>query len=95
MSSKGISAPEPWREQPPRPPIYRRNPDSPDHSAEHGEFDWGPGLVPPHANGAPLSEGGMYLPKCPEVELPPGRFRPREKRLPRNVVRGDSGYRVG
>ncbi len=48
------------------------------------EFSWGPGLVPPGYENAPHSEGGMYRPKCPPVDLPsPNSLRPRQVRRKR------------
>jgi hypothetical protein len=58
-------------------------------------MDWGPGLVPQHANGLPPGEGGMYLPKCPAVELRGMSLTPRETRRPRDEVKGYPGERIG
>jgi hypothetical protein len=90
---RGIYQPEPWREQPP--PRRHRRPRDPDATAEAGEMDWGPGLLPRHANGRPQREGGMYMPKCPEVELRGMSLTPREKRRPRDAVKGYQGEPVG
>lgn len=54
-------------------------------------MDWGPGLLPRHANGRPPSQGGMYLPKCPKVELRGMSLTPREMRRPRGEVKGYPG----
>jgi hypothetical protein len=90
---RGIYQPEPWREQPP-PRRYRR-PRDPTATAEAGELDWGPGLVPGHNNGKPPSEGGMYLPKCPPVELYGNSLTPRQQRRPKGEMRGYPGDRFG
>jgi hypothetical protein len=59
-------------------------------------MDWGPGLVPHHANGRPPSLGGMYMPRCPEVELlTPQSLRPREVRHKRGEATGYPGERIG
>jgi hypothetical protein len=91
-SNPGVYAPEPYREPPPRPP--HRPPRNPRDPADAGEMNWGPGLVPRHANGRPPSQGGMYMPKCPEVELRGMSLTPREKRRPRGEVKGYPGDRV-
>ena len=69
----GITAPEPYTEQPPPPqrqyPVHLYPGDS--------EFGFGPGLVPPCYNGRPPSQGGIYMPKCPPVDES-GRQKPHK-----------------
>ena len=57
-------------------------------------MDWGPGLLPRHANGRPPSEGGMYLPKCPPVELRGMSLTPRQVWRPKGEVRGYHDARI-
>ena len=70
---RGITAPEPYTEQPPPPqrqyPVHLYPGDS--------EFGFGPGLVPPCYNGRPPSQGGIYMPKCPPVDES-GRQKPHK-----------------
>jgi hypothetical protein len=92
----GVFAPEPWREPPPRPPEppRGRSRDPLSGQAETGdtEMSWGEGLIAPHANGRPPSEGGQYLPRCPRVDPPTyGVGPPRQHRRPRGEVRGYPG----
>ena len=54
------------------------------------EFGFGPGLVAPHLNGRPPSEGGIYMPKCPPVHE-----NGKQKPIPRGQARGYPGERVG
>ena len=60
---QGITAPEPYKEPPPRP--RKRYPSS--LFPGDTEMSFGPGLVAPCNNGRPPSEGGIYMPKCPPV----------------------------
>ena len=96
-----MTAPEPWRDPPPAPPP-RRRPQDPHlfardraNTDQSTEFGFGPGHVPPHLNGRPPSEGGMYMPKCPRVELRGSSLTPRQKRRPRGEVKGYPGNNVG
>ena len=93
-----MTAPEPWREVPPPPEPRRRKPSNPLLLArdkvgtdQTTEFGYGPGLVAPHLNGAPPSEGGIYMPKCPRVELRGNSLTPRQKRPPRGEAKGYPG----
>jgi hypothetical protein len=94
-SDPGIYAPEPYLDPPPRPRRRRIRPRDPSDPSEAGEMDWGPGLIPRHANGRPPSEGGQYMPKCPPVELPGMSLTPRQQRRPKGEVKGYPGERVG
>src|SRR5271157_4518540 len=58
--------------------------------AEPVQSDHGTG-----ANGRPQSRGGMYLPKCPAVELRGMSLTPREKRRPRDEMKGYPGEPIG
>lgn len=98
-----MTAPEPWREPEPQPPP-RRYPDDPctlarDKRNQVTEFGYGPGLVPRHLNGRPPSEGGIYMPKCPPVEVrgnSPGlSVILRQKPRPKGEARGYPGDRIG
>ena len=93
-----MTAPEPWRERPtpPPPPAYPHDllTLARDKRREVSEFSWGPGLVPLYANSSPPSEGGMYLPKCPPVELRPNSLTPRQQRRPRGEVRRYPGEQI-
>ena len=96
-----MTAPEPWRDRPPAPPP-RRRPQDPHlfardkaNTDQSTEFGFGPGLVPPHLNGRPPSEGGVYMPKCPRVDPPPsGIGSPRQHRRPRGEASGYPGEQV-
>jgi hypothetical protein len=57
-------------------------------------MSWGPGLVRPHLNGRPTSEGGIYMAKCPGVELRGKSLTPRQQRRPKGEVRGYPGKQV-
>lgn len=74
----GITAPEPYKEPPPRSrkryPVHVNPGDT--------EMSFGPGLVPPQYNGRPPSEGGIYMPKAPPVDEA-GREIPRNPRQAR------------
>ncbi|WND55589.1 MULTISPECIES: hypothetical protein [Mycolicibacterium] len=96
-----MTAPEPWREEEPPPLPALRRPADPNRLARdktqaetETEFGWGSGLVPPHLNGRPPSEGGVYRPKAPPVELVEGSPIPREQRRPRGEVRGHPGEQI-
>ena len=93
-----MTAPEPWREQPASrtPHAYPQDPFTLARDKRHQvtEFGWGAGLVAPHANGRPPSEGGIYLPKAPPVELPGQSLTPRQKHRPPGEVRGYPGDRA-
>jgi hypothetical protein len=82
-----MTAPEPWRDVPAA-PIPTRRPRDPAETTGESELSWGPGLVPPKYNGRPPSGGGQYMPKCPPVELAVGAVQPREKRIPRDAIKG-------
>lgn len=62
------------------------------------EFGFGPGLVQPGKENAPLREGGMYRGGCPPVELTPSddlSVRVRQTRWKRSdPPRGYAGERV-
>jgi hypothetical protein len=88
----GIHAYEPYLDQPPPPP--RRAPRDPNEPPGDSELSWGPGLIPPHANGQPPSRGGMYQGKAPRVELPEGHLRPRQVKPRRGELRGYPGRRI-
>jgi hypothetical protein len=95
-----MTAPEPWRDPPPPEPP-RRRPSDPHLLArdrvgtdQSTEFGFGPGLVAPHLNGRPPSEGGVYMPKAPRVELVGQSLRPRQKRRPHGDARGYPGEQV-
>jgi hypothetical protein len=88
-----MTAPEPWREPQPTPrPPKARDPEA--CNPGESEMSWGPGLVPVHANGRPPSEGGMYMPKCPLVELRSNTLTPRQQRRPKGEAKGYPGDRV-
>lgn len=93
-----VRAAEPWREPPPHPrsTYVRRSQDPLTGQAEVGdaELSWGEGLVAPHANGLPPSEGGQYMPKCLPVELHGQSLTPRPNRTPPGQARGYAGERV-
>ena len=89
----GIHAAESYREAPPA-PRYRERHRNPNDPTGDSELSWGPGLVPRLANGRLPSEGGMYVPRCPRVELPPGRLAPREIKPDRNELRGHPGHKI-
>ncbi|MCW2685451.1 MAG: hypothetical protein JWR37_341 [Mycobacterium sp.] len=78
-----MTAPEPWRDQPAPYVPPRRAPQNPNQLArdkrnQETEMGHGAGLVAPHANGRPPSEGGVYMPKCPPVDAY-GRQLPRRR----------------
>ena len=95
-----MTAPEPWREVPPPQTDRRRGPQDPlllarDQRHTDTEFSYGAGLVAPHLNGAPPSEGGIYMGRAPRVDPPPsGVGPPRKHRRPRGEVRGYPGDHV-
>ena len=90
-----MTAPEPWKEvddgvdKGPYVPGYRFK-----DYGEESEMGWGPGLVPHVLNGRPPSEGGQYLPKCPEVRLPWYGLTPYQKPRPAGEVFGYPGDQV-
>lgn len=98
--SRKVRAPEPWREVPPEPaPRRAQNPHILEREQtlrqQETELGFGGGLVAPHLNGAPPSEGGIYLGRTPRVDPPPsGIGAPRQHRRRRNEVRGYPGDRV-
>lgn len=65
---------------------------------DKSEFGFGPGLVLPGEETAPIREGGVYRAKCPPVELVPSddlSVRAREARWKRgDPPRGYSGERI-
>lgn len=79
---QGITAPEPYKEQPEPPPIQRQVHKYPGDS----EMSWSAGLVAPCYNGKPPSECGIYMPKCPPVDA-----AGKQKRRPNNEARGYPG----
>ena len=90
-----MTAPEPWREQPlPKPKYKDRHPyERPGES----ELSWGDGLVAPHLNGLPPSEGGLYMPKAPRVDPPRNEYGvgvPRQHPRPDHEARGYPGDEV-
>lgn len=95
-----MTAPEPWREVPPTPSDRRRGPQNPqvlarDQGRADTEFGYGAGLVAPHLNGAPPSEGGIYMGKSPRVDPPASGFGPpRQHRRPRGEAKGYPGEKV-
>lgn len=95
--SRKVRAPEPWREAPAQPaPRRAQNPHSLEseqtHRQQETELGFGGGLVAPHLNGTPRSEGGIYLGRSPRVDPPAsGVGVPRQHRRPRNEVRGYPG----
>jgi hypothetical protein len=97
-----MTAPQPYRD-PTYPPRQRR-PEDPlrydrDKHNQNSEFGFGAGLVPKHLNGRPPSEGGIYIPKCPPVDVGPIltcsteviRYQPRR---PRGEARGYPGEQM-
>jgi hypothetical protein len=95
-----MTAPEPWREvsAPPRPTRRPVNPWLLDRQKSQRntetEMGFGKGLVAPHLNGRPPSEGGLYLGTSPRVELPEGSLTPRQVRRPKGEARGYPGEQV-
>jgi hypothetical protein len=96
-----MTAPEPYKDPPLRPPPRRRFAQNPHTLArdqtgdQSSEFGYGPGLVAPHLNGQPPSEGGVYMPRAPRVDPPPsGVGRPRQRKRPRGEVRGYPGEQI-
>ena len=83
---QGITAAEPYKEPPPRPPTQRPM----QHIPGDTEMGFGPGLVAPCYNGSPPNQGGVYMPKCPPVDE-----SGRQKRRPAGEVKGYPGERVG
>jgi hypothetical protein len=83
---RGVTAPEPYKEQPAPPPPQRPVHINPGDT----EFSFGPGLVAPQYNGRPPNQGGVYMPKCPPVDE-----SGRQKRRPAGEVKGYPGERVG
>jgi hypothetical protein len=49
-------------------------------------MSFGPGLVAPCYNGRPLSQGGIYMPKCPPVDE-----SGRQKPIPQGQAMGHPG----
>jgi len=97
----GVHAPEPWRDPPPPlPPRY--GPEDPltlerDQREQITEFGWGAGLVPPHLNGRPPSEHGIYMPKAPRVDPPRNAEkvgRPRQHHRSPDEAKGYPGEQV-
>jgi hypothetical protein len=98
-----VTAPEPWREQPPA-PRHRpgeprsRNPFALDRqktqSQTETEFGFGKGLVAPCNNGKPPSEGGIYLGTAPRTYLPENSLTPRQVERPKGEVRGYPGEQI-
>jgi hypothetical protein len=99
-----VTAPEPWREQPPSPRKRRpsqprsRDPYAPDSKKTQRqtetEFGFGKGLVAPCNNGKPPSEGGIYMGKPPRTYLPEGSLTPRQVKRPKGEVRGYPGDQI-
>ena len=95
-----VHLPEPRREVEHTPsPRRARNPhllegqQSP--REQESELGFGSGVVAPHLNGAPPSEGGMYIGRSPRVDPPAsGVGVPRQHRRPRDEVRGYPGERI-
>ena len=97
-----MTAPQPAKDaepQPPRRSRLSRDPFEHDPNNQKTEFGYGPGLVPKHLNGLPPSHGGVYMPKCPRVELgqpsPDLSVIPKQVKRPRGEARGYPGDRVG
>ncbi|BBZ29478.1 hypothetical protein MMAD_37730 [Mycolicibacterium madagascariense] len=103
MSRRYVRNPDPyseWVEEQLRTPRQRapQNPhllhrDLP--SDQSTEFSFGPGPVAPHLNGRRPEDGGLYRPRAPRVEPPPGGVgAPQPHRRPRNEARGAAGDRL-
>ena len=93
-----MTAPEPYKDPPPEPPWRRRGAQDPllldcqQTGDQSTEFGYGAGLVAPHLNGAPPSEGGVYMPKAPRVDPPrSGVGLPRQHKRPKGEARGYPG----
>ena len=86
----------PRQRRPVDPLLYGR-----DKQNQNSEFGFGAGLVPQHLNGLPPSEGGVYMPKCPPVDVGPilspgtNQVIPYQPRRPRREARGYPGERIG
>jgi hypothetical protein len=96
--SQGVTAPEPYRDPVPVDWWQRGSADyrEPLHLSYEqpgeSEFGYGGGLCPRIYNGLPPSQGGVYMPKCPRVELrSPESLRPRQVRRKRGEARGYPG----
>jgi hypothetical protein len=97
-----MTMPEPYRDPPPAARWRRRSFQDPHLLAceqtgdQSTEFGYGPGLVAPHLNGEPPSDGGVYMPRAPRVDPPPtGVGQPRQHKRPKGEVRGYPGDPMG
>ena len=98
-----MTAPQPYRD-PTYPPRQRRPVDpllyDRDKQNQNSEFGFGAGLVPQHLNGLPPSEGGVYMARCPAVDVGPilspgtNQVIPYQPRRPRREARGYPGDRI-
>lgn len=99
---KGITPPEPYKEEPTCYTYGRRRFGDPYANQGSTEFGWGAGLVAPCNNGNPPGPGdgpglagprrvggGQYMPKAPRVIPPCGGVRmPIQRHRPPNEARG-------
>jgi hypothetical protein len=98
-----MTAAQPYRD-PTYPPRQRRSVDpllyARDKQDQNSEFGFGAGLVPQHLNGVPPSQGGVYMPRCPAVDVGPilapytSEVVPYQPRRPRREARGHPGEQV-